>query len=81
MPLWKLREDEQNRIDNFIDNVSELDGPLSKETIVLMEILENAHEEALLKIMEQQDEINRLKDYIEDWQVGQNIGKHFDERF
>ena len=67
MSLWKLREDEQNRIDNFIDNVSELDDPLSKETIVLMEILENAHEEALLKIMEQQDEIRELEDNIEYW--------------
>ena len=67
MSLWKLREDEQNRIDNFIENVSELDDPLSKETIVLMEILENAHEEALLKIMEQQDEIRELEDNIEYW--------------
>ena len=67
MSLWKLREDEQNRIDNFIDNISELDDPLSKETIVLMEILENAHEEALLKIMEQQDEIRELEDNIEYW--------------
>jgi len=81
MSLWKLREDEQNRIDNFIDNVSELDDPLSRETIVLMEILENAHEEALLKIMEQQDEINRLKDYVEDWTVKPNLGKHFDEMY
>lgn len=67
MPLWKLREDEQNRIDNFIDNVSELDDPLSRETIVLMEILENAHEEALLKISELTDEIECLNGYIEDW--------------
>ena len=67
MSLWKLREDEQNRIDNFIENVSELDDPLSKETIALMEILENAHEEALLKIMEQQDEIRELEDNIEYW--------------
>ena len=67
MSLWKLREDEQNRIDNFIDNISGLDDPLSKETIVLMEILENAHEEALLKIMEQQDEIRELEDNIEYW--------------
>jgi hypothetical protein len=61
--------------------VSELDDPLSKETIVLMEILENAHEEALLKIMEQQDEIKRLKDYVEDWTVKPNLGKHFDEMY
>lgn len=67
MSLWKLREDEQNRIDNFIENVSELDDPLSRETIVLMEILENVHEEALLKIMEQQDEIRELEDNIEYW--------------
>ena len=67
MSLWKLREDEQNRIDNFIDNVSELDDPLSRETIVLMEILENAHEEALLKISELTDEIECLNGYIDDW--------------
>ena len=67
MSLWKLREDEQNRLDNFIENVSELDDPISKEAVLLLEIVENAHEEALLKIMEQQDEINRLKDYVEDW--------------
>lgn len=67
MSLWKLREDEQNRIDNFIDNVSELDDPLSKETIVLMEILENAHEEALLKINELTDEVECLNGYIDDW--------------
>jgi len=67
MSLWKLREDEQNRIDNYIDNVSELDDPLSRETIVLMEILENAHEEALLKIDELTDEIECLNGYIDDW--------------
>lgn len=67
MPLWKLREDEQNRLDNFIENVSELDDPLSKETIVLMEILANAHEEALLKINELTEEIEDLDEYIEDW--------------
>lgn len=67
MPLWKLREDEQNRIDNFIDNASELDDPLSKETIVLIEILANAHEEALLKIDELTDEVECLNGYIDDW--------------
>ena len=67
MPLWKLREDEQNRIDNFIENVSELDDPLSRETIVLMEILESAHEEALLKIDELTDEVECLNGYIDDW--------------
>ena len=67
MPLWKLRDDEQKRIDNFIENISELDDPLSKETIVLMEILENAHEEALLKINELTDEIECLNGYIDDW--------------
>lgn len=67
MPLWRLREDEQIRIDNFIDNISELDDPLSKETIVLMEILENAHEEALLKINELTEDIKDLDEYIEDW--------------
>ena len=67
MSLWKLREDEQNRIDNFIDNISELDDPLSKETIVLMEILENAHEEALIKISELTDEIECLNGYIDDY--------------
>ena len=81
MSLWKLREDEQNRLDNFIENVSELDDPISKEAVLLLEIVENAHEEALIKIMEQQDEINRLKDYVEDWTVKPNLGKHFDERF
>lgn len=65
MSLWKLREDEQNRIDNFIDNVSELDDPLSKETIVLMEILESAHEEALLKISYLQEEIDELEEYVD----------------
>ena len=67
MPLWKLREDEQSRIDNFIDNASELDDPLSKETIVLIEILANAHEEALLKIDELTDEVEYLNGYIDDW--------------
>lgn len=67
MSLWKLREDEQNRIDNFMDNVRELDDPLSKETIVLMKILENAHEEALLEIHNLKEKISYLEDYIEDW--------------
>ena len=66
MSLWKLREDEQNRIDNFIENVSELDDPISKEAVLLLEIVENAHEEALIKISELTDEIECLNGYIDE---------------
>ena len=67
MSLWKLREDEQNRIDNFIENASELDDPISKEAVLLLEIVENAHEEALIKISELTDEIECLNGYIDEW--------------
>ena len=67
MSLWKLREDEQNRLDNFIENVSELDDPISKEAVLLLEIVENAHEEALIKISELTDEIECLNRYIDEW--------------
>ena len=38
-------------------------------------------EEAAYEWEEQKEEIQSLQRYIEDWQVGQNIGKHFESRY
>ena len=38
-------------------------------------------EEAAYEWEEQKEEVQSLQRYIEDWQVGQNIGKHFDSRY
>lgn len=38
-------------------------------------------EESAYEWEEQKEEIQSLQRYIEDWQVGQNIGKHFDSRY
>lgn len=65
--LWKLDGNEQTELHDFIQQLSELDDPISKQTLVIIETLQNAHEEALDKIYEQEEVIKRLNDYIDDW--------------